>query len=202
MEIKEQWRKLRECHREALRRQYNKRRRNHGMYTAKMWMYQKQMEFLLPFMAQRGPDTTLLQESPEEEYCHQFKMEDSSEDQPSTSDALIMDSSPASHQSLTPRSRYKRKMRQEDQETVTIPEPVYERQSQRSEDMDSRSQMMADVTMSNDSLYHFFMCMFNTAKNLPIPMQLKVKKRIFDVVVEAEEEMMETSMELGVHHLV
>ncbi|XP_066907275.1 uncharacterized protein [Halyomorpha halys] len=201
MEIKEQWRKLRECHREALRRQYNKRRRSHGMYTAKMWMYQKQMEFLLPFMAQRGPDTTLFHESPEEEYSHQFKMEDSSEDQPSTSETIVMDS-PASHQSLNPRSRYKRKVRQEDQETITVPEPVYELQNQRSEDLDGRSRMIADAAMSNDSLYHFFICMFNTTKNLPMPLQLRVKKRIFDVVVEAEEEIMETSMELGVHHLV
>ncbi|CAH1996998.1 unnamed protein product [Acanthoscelides obtectus] len=50
-DAKEQWRKLRECHREAIRRQQKKS--GQQTTTTKPWTYQKQMEFLKPYMKNR-----------------------------------------------------------------------------------------------------------------------------------------------------
>ncbi|KAF0716006.1 MADF domain-containing protein [Aphis craccivora] len=61
---KDQWRKLRECHREALRRQQKKS--GQQATHVRLWTYQKQMEFLQPFMKNRntvGNPTSPLEES-------------------------------------------------------------------------------------------------------------------------------------------
>ncbi|KAK9687340.1 Alcohol dehydrogenase transcription factor Myb/SANT-like [Popillia japonica] len=48
---KEHWRKLRECHREAIRRQEKKS--GQQATTIRPWTYHKQMNFLKPFMKNR-----------------------------------------------------------------------------------------------------------------------------------------------------
>lgn len=51
--VKEIWRKLKDCHRDALRRQ-GKRKSGDAAKAIKLWTYQKEIEFLLPFMANRN----------------------------------------------------------------------------------------------------------------------------------------------------
>ncbi|CAH2003198.1 unnamed protein product [Acanthoscelides obtectus] len=51
--VKELWRKLRDCHRDALRRQ-RKSKSGDKAKNIKLWTYQKQMEFLIPYMANRS----------------------------------------------------------------------------------------------------------------------------------------------------
>ncbi|KAK9701831.1 hypothetical protein QE152_g30333 [Popillia japonica] len=66
---KEQWRKLRECHREAIQRQEKKS--GQQATTIRPWTYQKQKDFLKPFMKSRitvgYPSTSVLGENQLEE---------------------------------------------------------------------------------------------------------------------------------------
>nr|CAI5851725.1 unnamed protein product [Callosobruchus analis] len=55
-DAKTAWMKLRNCHRDALRRQKKCMRRCVPPSAIKMWRYQKQMNFLLPFMANRSQE--------------------------------------------------------------------------------------------------------------------------------------------------
>ena len=52
-EAKVIWTKLRSCHREALRRQRQRLKSGAAAETIKQWKFQKQLEFLLPYMANR-----------------------------------------------------------------------------------------------------------------------------------------------------
>jgi len=47
------WTKLRNCHRDALRRQKKMFKSEAGAETVRMWKFQKQMEFLFPYMENR-----------------------------------------------------------------------------------------------------------------------------------------------------
>ncbi|KAF0704443.1 BESS domain-containing protein [Aphis craccivora] len=47
------WTKLRNCHRDALRRQKKMFKSGAGAEIVKQWKFQKQMEFLLPYMENR-----------------------------------------------------------------------------------------------------------------------------------------------------
>lgn len=49
----------------------------------------------------------------------------------------------------------------------------------------------------SDPLFHFFMSMYNTTKNLPLSYQLQVKRKIFETVSEAEENTMMSNMVHG-----
>lgn len=59
-EAKAVWTKLRNCHRDALRRQKKCLKSGAAATRTKQWKYQKQMEFLLPYMANRPREGNLL----------------------------------------------------------------------------------------------------------------------------------------------
>lgn len=44
-------------------------------------------------------------------------------------------------------------------------------------------------TAENDDLYHFYMSMFNITKQLPLSKQIQIKRKIFNLVTEEQEQM-------------
>lgn len=48
-----------------------------------------------------------------------------------------------------------------------------------------------------DPLYQFFMSMYNTTKNMPLSYQLRVKRKVFETVSEAEEDILTSNMTSG-----
>ncbi|XP_074028043.1 uncharacterized protein [Leptinotarsa decemlineata] len=66
-EAKQSWLKLRSCHREALCRQKNTFESGSAATVIKPWRYQKQMDFLVPYMGNRPREGNLQLESEEEQ---------------------------------------------------------------------------------------------------------------------------------------
>jgi hypothetical protein len=71
------WTKLRSCHRDAFRRQRQCLKSGAAAETIKLWKFQKQLEFVLPYMANRKRCGNV-QHSDDEESQPQFEHTDTS----------------------------------------------------------------------------------------------------------------------------
>ncbi|XP_022182208.1 uncharacterized protein LOC111042024 [Myzus persicae] len=60
------WTKLRNCHRDALRRQKKMFKSGAGAETVRRWKFQKQMEFLLPYMENRKRSANIVDSDDEQ----------------------------------------------------------------------------------------------------------------------------------------
>lgn len=60
------WSKLRNCHRDALRRQKKMFKSGAGAEVIRQWKFQKQMEFLLPYMENRKRSANVLDSDDEQ----------------------------------------------------------------------------------------------------------------------------------------
>lgn len=167
--VKEQWRKLRECHREALRRQ----KRKSGQAThIRLWTYQKQMEFLKPFMKNRdtlGYPTSSLGESQLE------KVNLTLPDAPTVE--ATNDCEPTKPFENVPHKKIKKC-------TVATDKRVKQRDELRQYLI---SETKKQEELKNDGLYQFFMSMFNITKSFPTKYQKEVRRKMFQVVSDAED---------------
>ncbi|KFM76825.1 hypothetical protein X975_15263, partial [Stegodyphus mimosarum] len=85
--VKEQWLRLRNGYKSALRRQ--KMEGNGRCKTKKCWAYEKQMEFLLPFVIDKFASTSV-QQIADGKTCGTFKEECNVQDQDSSSSSSII----------------------------------------------------------------------------------------------------------------
>lgn len=69
--MKQIWLKLRSCHREALRRQKGNIKSGSAAITKKLWKFQHQMEFLLPFMGNRPREGNLHDDNDQDQTLEQ-----------------------------------------------------------------------------------------------------------------------------------
>lgn len=66
--MKATWAKLRSCHRDALRRQKKCFKSGAAAEIIKQWKFQKQMEYLLPYMANRKRSSNVLDSEDEDDF--------------------------------------------------------------------------------------------------------------------------------------
>lgn len=179
---KEQWQKLRECHREALRRQQKKSGQQATNFRP--WTYQQQMEFLKPFMKNRnsvGNHISPLEESLLEE-----------DDNNTLSAALnveaIYDGEPIEHTEGPTPKKYKKSTFTTD----PVMQKFIEDSNKSAKKMDELHQKIVtekqkQEDLQNDALYQFFMSMYNTTKGLPKKYQKEVKRKLFQAISCAED---------------
>ncbi|XP_067006757.2 uncharacterized protein [Anabrus simplex] len=163
---KEQWRKLRDCHRDALRRQ--KKKIGDATAINKLWIYQKQMEFLLPHMASNFRDSEIM------EMAENFTEvgENSGELDNQNDHEVGVNESPV----------VKKKHKKADE--YNILREALDEMIKRSRERDVRRK---HIFSQDDPLLQFFMLMYNTAKRMPTASQLKIKRKLFLAVSEEEE---------------
>ncbi|KAL3283962.1 hypothetical protein HHI36_018133 [Cryptolaemus montrouzieri] len=174
--VKEQWRKLRECHREALRRQ-KKKKSGDPSGRQKPWIYQSEMEFLLPFMKSRLTNTQNLSG------CCSFSTMDDNIDHAAGEDEI-----PASPSNEDTRSEPiedevpAKKMKKEGDLLVQHLMQSPERKAEHHHELRHSRQYQ------NDAMYHFFLSMFATTKDLPARYQRQIRNKVYEAVTQAEEQ--------------
>jgi len=188
---KDQWRKLRECHREALRRQQKKS--GQQATHVRLWTYQKQMEFLQPFMKNRntvGNPTSPLEESQlatlpcEESQLEEFDIPPSDEPRIEATN----DGEPTEPSENVARKIFKKSTISNDPVMRKFIEESDKRAKKRDE---LRQNLVAETQkqeeLKNDALYQFFMSMYNITKGLPTKYQREVRRNLFQAVSDAED---------------
>lgn len=53
-----------------------------------------------------------------------------------------------------------------------------------------------EESISTDAMYHFFMSMYNISKEMPKKIQLQIRRKVFEIMSEAEEEYLMSSYNL------
>ncbi|XP_075229948.1 uncharacterized protein LOC142329344 isoform X2 [Lycorma delicatula] len=188
---KEQWRKLRDCHRDALRRQMKKI--NDGDSKIRTWIYQNQMAFLLPYMTTKFKSSeeifkrneTLINYDEDlflEEINHvEIKLEvnENCEDTGFDSSLNILtskrkhfDDPEQSNMESNPKIIKTSDNEIEENEVKIEKDNKTWQTEQRPNETDVNH-------IVNETMYHFFMSMYNVTKNMPMLSQLKVRKNVF-----------------------
>lgn len=194
---KEQWRKLRECHRDALRRQ--KRKSANPGYAPRMWTFQKEMEFLLAYMGNRSIQTynteDFISEVTAEESFHEEEEEDLQEDpdDQSTHEVDPFDVT-IKEELISTEPVIKRKK----SDLNSLMKETLKEYGQRSREREiDRKQILEDKLMNdperNDALHQFFMSMYHTTKSMPKHVQIQIRKAVFETVTKVEEDLLLTN---------
>uniref|UniRef100_A0A146LXL7 MADF domain-containing protein n=1 Tax=Lygus hesperus TaxID=30085 RepID=A0A146LXL7_LYGHE len=190
--VKDHWMRLRNRHRNALRN----RKKNQALgQSCSSWIYQSEMEFLLPFMPKSLSSAV---ESPEEnpsdneDNTSQMDLlssdhEPEQEDIEFTNPELDSSSAPEIGASFSLQSLKKRKYEASESAFETADQKVIKIDELLRELIAYRNQKTEE---SNDPLYQFFMSMYQTSKGLPSKYQLRIRKKLFYAVSDAEEEVL------------
>lgn len=209
---KEAWFKLRNCHRDAIRRQNRYKNKNGDVNDSeiKQWRYQQQMSFLMPYMNIRDfnsyktyefdtDNLTIMQEHQSNiDSMHQsnFEQNESQEDTlmpntifvPETSLSAINDTDEDIHPLI---KRRKTDNNEEESSLHVLVKNYLDRREERSEQKAIDRQLMYERSKKDeDPLYHFFMSMYTSTIKMPAEIQHKVKLDIFKTVSDAEEIML------------
>ncbi|VEN62489.1 unnamed protein product [Callosobruchus maculatus] len=183
---KSRWKQLRDCHRDALKRQKSKKS---GQPTAKIheWKYQRLMEYLLPYMSNRDRESNF-RESPSSITPTQDDSSQSSLNK--NNDSLnsvrveIGSSSGMSANSRIP-SSLKKKKGDELSNLLTRhmeSQEIYRRERKELKELLKQTE--------HDDIDLFFLSMAKTYKKLPHYVQVPVKRKIFNIISDAEESCM------------
>ncbi|KAF5292697.1 hypothetical protein FQA39_LY13909 [Lamprigera yunnana] len=165
--VKDLWRKLRDCHRDALRQQ-KKFKSGDKAKKVKVWTYQKQIEFLVPHMANSNTSGSV-------ESSQQDETENLSDNETIHSPS---GETPADEQN-------------EDASEEVDAENVQESSRQREEERKQKTDEKPD------SLYQFFLSMYHDTKEMPHISQLRTKRKLFEAV-QVEEDVIAVPRESAV----
>ncbi|KFM82554.1 Transcription factor Adf-1, partial [Stegodyphus mimosarum] len=165
---KMQWKKLRDNFREALKRQ--KDSKSGG---GRMWRYQQQMEFLIPYMQSKTQDFREDSDRTSGDGNEIVPyLEDSSYKRSSSSFDPSVDEE--GNDSVSSLPRRKRKLGAAS---------YFDEQKNEKEDRDFNR----NAIVPGNALLDFFSSMYNTTEELPPHLQIQVKRKVFEIVTEAEE---------------
>lgn len=196
-EAKSAWAKLRNNHRDALRRQQRTTKSGAAATDIKRWKFQSQMEFLLCYMNNEKRDTNFkvdddVSEPPLEERSLEFETErptdhdgeiTTCEDSSAPRTDVIEENDPArllvrKNPVELPTPRPKKKVKKIDVDKL-IKETVEQREQRSKERREEREALKDDLRL-------FFMAMYEQTKKMPAASQHIVKKNIFNAVSEEE----------------
>lgn len=165
--LKDCWKKLRNCHRDALRR---KKHQNEEKKSVKKWKHEDRMAFLLEFMAG----------------CKEFPSSSASTRKEGTTSTIKSEPEEQFYLELSDLSTspipYKRSKTFEGVATTEPSAEIYPL------GQENRPIPKWELSADKDEVDSFFESMCLTTKKLPKKYQLRIKKKLFDAVNEAEEE--------------
>ncbi|XP_053610999.1 uncharacterized protein LOC128675551 [Plodia interpunctella] len=169
-EVKLKWKKLRDCYRDALKRQSDMLAKDpNSARKAYTWKYMELMQFLQPYMNNRKKPAETYAPPPVQENGGQNGVAHSSDS--SDSDA---ESSP------------KRKSCERSERSVSRPDMQAKRHFSEAQYAERKRKPPPAVVLP-DPLDIFFNSMCQSTKRLPFPTQIKIKKTLFAAVIDAEE---------------
>ncbi|ROT69306.1 hypothetical protein C7M84_012500 [Penaeus vannamei] len=173
---KDTWLKIRNCHRDALRRQKKLKGRTGSRAAAiKPWKYQQQMEFLIPYMA----ISTNVSDA-DIDALGITEGDNRSEDPTAIPCEYLFPSI----------EMKKRKIVDIRKERTDI--SVLFKQSLENRERTSRERLLEGKEThgrleEGDPLYYFFMSMYTTTAKMPPASQHMIKREVFRIVSDAEE---------------
>jgi len=203
------WSVLRSRHRDALRRQ--RKLIASGATACKMWIFQEEMEFLLPYMAKRKRGDHL-QHSDDEESQPQSDNTDSiashnleisnvesvtkenddvnSENNDSNEDMDMVEDTAEPVQSTLSFVKNQiskqppKKMKKHD--VARRIQRSIEQREQGTKERAIEHKNLEDSKYTNDPLYNFFLSMYQTTQKMPPAYQHFVRTKIYEVVSQTE----------------
>ncbi|CAB3254591.1 unnamed protein product [Arctia plantaginis] len=210
---KDAWLKLRNCHRDAIRR-ISKVSRSYPGFIPKRWKYEKQMEFLLPHMTSRSTNAYTSENSnqmtsnqsedatnhPDSEFEAEFEQSETgtleteesyqnSKTSPSialevTSPPLLL---PCGSQLHIPQP-------QSPQELAITKHDSRTSVAKRVNSHEMRSNKKSYNNDQDDEMRHFFNTMYVMTKNMPALSRHKLKRGIFNLVSDEEEYLLHSGL--------
>ncbi|RZF46508.1 hypothetical protein LSTR_LSTR009290 [Laodelphax striatellus] len=212
---KAHWRKLRDSHRVALRRQM-KKKSDHRDARIRPWLYQKNMEFLLPYMPNYRSSSMADYDSQTEDNAFEtVNVSHTFDDYASIENELNShvpkktgkhsdddDFDYAGFEDELKGHSPKKQSSKASSKTVRVVEDesiimkTLKNLEERAVARDSlrrtiESMSTAHKHSENDPLYSFFISMYNTTKNLPVRQQLEVRREVFNLITKIEESVLE-----------
>ncbi|XP_046396273.1 uncharacterized protein LOC124163415 [Ischnura elegans] len=202
------WKKLRDNYRDALRRQSFPRlpRGHRGLKVTKQtrnWLYQTEMEFLIPYMSNRVPENYLENLMPDkqgkqplsQDYADSFELvEDSSSavfGDEAQAVAEMEEPSPDLEGSSPAKEDYSEERRPKKREGLDLQGIT----KLKTKDLRVREKrkliesLLRGRAETGTALDKFFQSMCQTTKEFPLKYQVEVKKVLFKVVTDIEEKL-------------
>ncbi|XP_050301431.1 uncharacterized protein LOC126744116 [Anthonomus grandis grandis] len=196
-EAKRVWKKLRDSFRDALKRQNECKSGDAAPAVKRLWVYQKQMEFLIPYMTNRKrcsnvADTQSSNENTMETWPHEEIQTQNEQSHSDFEHTVVTDEetqiSSRETQEKNPEfiEPVKKKKSQWQENVVSIMKQQAEKREARAAERDAQRKEFEQKLRSNDPLKEFFNSMYLTTAAMPPHLQVSIKRKIFDAVTEAE----------------
>ncbi|XP_074026540.1 uncharacterized protein [Leptinotarsa decemlineata] len=201
-EAKRQWKKLRDSFRDALKRQ-NDCKSGDAARIKRSWIYQKQMEFLVPYMANRSRCSNIVDTQVNENVI-ETGQDDYLQTQEDLSHIDLEENkdqeTPLEHNYEFVEPAKKKKCQWQDN-VVSLMKQQVEKREARTAERNSQRKELEQKLQSNDPLKEFFNSMYLTTASMPQRFQIMIKRKIFDAVSEAEMNLSHTThvTNLGSH---
>lgn len=175
------WKKLRDGYRSSKKRKAS----GSAASSTNRWKYELQMSFLQPFMKDRARMTNSEESQAEEMQNYSVSLQDAAATethlQPSSEEDSVPlpTSSPQLKCSITPGAKKKEK---------SVLQFLQHEAKKKDERVNRREEMRRTLLQPDNPLKSFFDSMYGSTKSLPIHLQRKIKKGLFLLVTEAEEQ--------------
>lgn len=195
-EAKKSWEKLRNNHRDALRRQKKSKSKNETG-AVNSWRYQEAMAFLIPHMARRTSNTKVHEyifndDSNSNTVENNFQNNASDTDMVESEDEESNEILESQYTDTAAVQGYKRRRTENTLNNLLI-KSIENHERRAVKRRQERERLIAntnnDVIISNvknDALFHFFISMYETTKRLPPLSQHNIKTNIFSLVAQEE----------------
>lgn len=189
---KSKWKKLRDSHRDALKRK-NATRSGQSGKQIREWKYEKVMEFLIPYMTNRNRTTNYTSQtnineqetnSLENNVTDEFFETSSNHTRSTPEDRPSVQHSPSPTSSVSS-STCRNATRKSDEISNLLIQHHANRERIRQEKLEIQSLIEKNNTL--DEMDTFFLSISKSVKKLSHYMQLQAKRKIFNVLLELEE---------------
>ncbi|XP_067625847.1 uncharacterized protein [Eurosta solidaginis] len=169
---KEKWKSLGDSYSRNIKKR--KTRSGDGASACKRWKYERQMEFLRPYIQERQTKTNFQRsESAYESFNEEFLQDDDTISLPRTSSSTTRTSTPSA----------KKRTHQSQPSVASVLQNF----------LTSRQTEVPQSTATGSPIHSFFKAMADSVSVLPLDLQLKAKNKVFSIVSEVEEEHLERS---------
>lgn len=183
--VRDTWAKLRNCHRDALRRRKKILKSGAAANAIKQWRFQDKMSFLLPFITKRMIVANLTHSDDEHPAAPINEIANIQVSE--VSENLV--SSVMDYENISSGNNENGNMVIEDSQNKGINNPVQQtilNYDQRAYAEEIEYKKLANSKFPVDSLFLFFISMYHSAQKLSPEIQLKVKNIVFETLSQAE----------------
>ncbi|XP_061717524.1 uncharacterized protein LOC133525239 [Cydia pomonella] len=175
-QAKTKWKGLRDTHREKLKK-INKTKSGQASKNVKPWKYMSHMEFLLPYMTNTERETNV---SPPRDLSTNLEDAMSSAEYTQSEVSINSDSMPA------PKKKKDDIMNDDDEEALL--KLLKDMDDNREKRTAQREELRKELLTTGDPLKSFFDTMYLSTKQMPEFYQRSIKKKLFQMVTEAEDD--------------